>query len=520
MAQYLICTTLIVFLFLLVIHETIQDLKILRNPFKRVALCLFLTLLFKYNYGIHFYGLEYEDAFVFSFCARQFLYNIFPTSFLIDGVSVGSLTEPTMTSTYGGHFIMYPAYLSLFTSIFGWSPVILSIANTVLAFFILLVLSILPRNRKSWFIPPVIYCCAPIVNVFTTCFLSEIFSSFICLTFIYAFIRKRSTLNNALCIISFVVAIMCKRENLALLIVPTLELMFLCKYKSFSNKKNVKDLLLRYAPYYIILILYFLFIQDVFEIERVESKDIESSTFSMGYLKILLPAFVKSLLSLETFSVAFILLIIRIAYLFFYKKSVGRNEAIMLILFGVYLMLYSSHYRGYFFVKEESVSSFETYRYINNFFYLIPVVFVGFCNTNLNRFKLIACSILILTFSIYHTYSFRLGLSEIEHEERFKEAELVSKYIRDNSKNSLLICENILVYQNLCDDKFNVCDIRLKNALEKNKIHDCYLLLSDIGYLNERYSLTITLQDIRPVMHLGNGRYLYKYTTDNGVPIR
>lgn len=147
--------------------------------------------MFKYNYGTHFYGLEYEDAYVFSFCARQFLYDIFPTSFLIDAVSVGSLTEPMLTSTYGGHFIMYPTFLSLFTNIFGWSPTILSIANTSIAFFILLILSILPKNQENWFILPVLYCCAPIINLFTTCFLSEIFSSFICLVFVYTYLEER-----------------------------------------------------------------------------------------------------------------------------------------------------------------------------------------------------------------------------------------------------------------------------------------------------------------------------------------
>ena len=141
MGQYYLCVVLIIFLFILLIHEVIYDCKSIRKPYKRILLCLVLTLLFKYNYGTHFYGLEYEDAYVFSFCARQFLYDIFPTSFLIDAVSVGSLTEPMLTSTYGGHFIMYPTFLSLFTNIFGWSPTILSIANTSIAFFILLILS-------------------------------------------------------------------------------------------------------------------------------------------------------------------------------------------------------------------------------------------------------------------------------------------------------------------------------------------------------------------------------------------
>ena len=187
MGQYYLCVVLIIFLFILFIHALIRDSKSIQKPYERILFCLLLTLLFKYNYGISFYGLEYEDAYVFSFCTRQFLYNIFPSSFLIDAVSVGSLTEPMFTSTYGGHFIMYPTYLSLFTNIFGWSPTILSIANTSIAFFILLILSILPKNQKYWFIPPVLYCCAPIINLFTTCFLSEIFSSLICfITMSYA----------------------------------------------------------------------------------------------------------------------------------------------------------------------------------------------------------------------------------------------------------------------------------------------------------------------------------------------
>ena len=130
MGQYYLCIVLIIFLFILLIHELIWDFRSIQKPYKRILLCLVLTLLFKYNYGVYFYGLEYEDAYAFSFCARQFLYNIFPSSFLIDAVSVGSLTEPMFTSTYGGHFIMYPTFLSLFTNTFGWSPTILSITKT------------------------------------------------------------------------------------------------------------------------------------------------------------------------------------------------------------------------------------------------------------------------------------------------------------------------------------------------------------------------------------------------------
>lgn len=75
MGQYYLCIVLIIFLFILLIHELIWDFRSIQKPYKRILLCLVLTLLFKYNYGVYFYGLEYEDAYAFSFCARQFLYN-------------------------------------------------------------------------------------------------------------------------------------------------------------------------------------------------------------------------------------------------------------------------------------------------------------------------------------------------------------------------------------------------------------------------------------------------------------
>lgn len=264
MGQYYLCIVLIIFLFILLTHELIYDFNSIKKPYKRILLCLALALLFKYNYDIHFYGLEYEDAYVFSFCTRQFLYNIFPTSFLIDTIIVGSLSEPILTATYGGHFIMYSTFLSLFTNIFGWSPTILSIANTSIAFFILLILSIVPKNQENWFIPPVIYCCAPVINVFTTCFLSEIFSSFICLIFIYTYFRRKSIHNHTLCLISFLVAIMCKRENLALLTLPTIEIIYLALFKYRYDMKKCIGEILKYIIVLLIVCIYFLSVQNVF----------------------------------------------------------------------------------------------------------------------------------------------------------------------------------------------------------------------------------------------------------------
>lgn len=509
MEQYYICVALIVFLFLLFFHEIIRDYRSIKHPFRRILLCLVLALVFKYNYGIFFYGLEYEDAYVFSFCARQFSYDIFPTSFLIDAVSVGSLTEPLLTSTYGGHFIMYPTYLSLFTKVFGWSPAILSLANTIIAFFVLLILSVFSKEQKFWFIPPIIYCCAPVINLFATCFLSEIFSSFICLVFVYTYFREKEVYNYTLCFISFLVAIMCKRENLVLLSLPAIEFIYLILLKYRCNIKNHITELLKYIPFLFILCIYFMCIQNVFNIEAIESKDIGNTTFSTNYMAILLPAFIKAMFGFEAFSFVLTATVAWLIYCFIRNKRITKDIVFPFILFCAYLTLYTAHYRGYFFMQEGHVSSFETYRYINNFFYLIPLMFISLRCKFVRQIKLIVY--IALTISLFNTYSFRLRMSETEYQERFNEAQIVRNYIQANSSRSVLICENILLYQNICSDNFNVCDIRLYDKLNKSYYTDCYILLSDLNYLKERYSLNIDLQDISPVMNLGDGQYLYKY---------
>ena len=63
---------------------------------------------------------------------------------------------------------------------------------------------------------------------------------------------------------------------------------------------------------------------------------------------------------------------------------------------------------------------------------------------------------------------------------------------------------------NICNENFNICDIRLYNKLSKTDQTDYYLLLSDLNYLKERYLLNMNLQEFYPVMILDNGKCLYK----------
>lgn len=511
MESYFICLSILLFFIILFFYTVIHDIKEHISSWFVVLFCVILTILFKTDFGIKFWGLEYEDAYSFSFCARQFLYGIYPSSFLIDAISIGSLESPLSTFTYGGHFITYPAFISIFTNIFGWSPNTISNINTLTSFCILIVLSLFGKNNKYWLIAPVLFCCAPIINVFTTCFLSETFSSFICITFIYAFFQKKSSTRNALCMCSFAIALLCKRENLSLVFIPILE----CIYAAYKTKdaRSISNIIKQIAPFAMIIIVYLGGCQDVFDIERIESEDIGQPTFSIKNLINLFPVFAKSLLSINTFLITFYLYIGYVLWNLVKNKETPREILLTAPLFFCYIILYSSHYRGYFYTRGELISSFETYRYLNNFYYLIPL---SFCNIQCQSkrhgviiFILIGLGIL----SFNSTLKLRNNFSQLEYTMRFKEVEIVSDYLKNNSdKTPFLISENILLYQNACDDNFNVCDITQFEQLELDTVKfNYYCLLSDKEYLMERYNIEINMQHLIPLLQLSNNTILYKF---------
>ena len=508
MEYYYICLVLLFFFFFLLMHEVIQDVKRHYASIYIIPYCILLSLLFKFDYGIGFWGLEYEDAYSFSFCSRQFSHDIYPSSFLIDAVSIGSLEKPLAIFTYGGHFITYPTFLSIFTQILGWSPQIISIINTFTAFIILVILSLLGKRNRYWFVAPAIYCAAPIINVFTNCFLSEIFSSLLCISFVYAYLRDKNHINTCLCLLAFGLALLCKRENLALLFIPIIDSLI----RLFgAKKKNILfESIAHSIPYLIIVFIYLFGCQNVFNIESIESVDIGESTFSVDNFRRLFPVFIKSLLSINTFSMTFYAYWGFVLYIWINKKIKDKILWVSLCLFSIYLILYTSHYRGYFFLKEEQVGTFETYRYINNFYYVIPLVF---SSLSLGKIKTTyACVGFMLLFSLVQTFELRNNYSTLEKNMRFKEVEIVSNYIESSDKPSELICENILLYQNVCSSDFAVCAITQFDSLVFDKTTtDYYCLLPNLEYLYQRYGININLNDFKPILQLPNKDYLYLY---------
>ena len=463
-----ILTTVVIGVFFLSLLYKITHIYCKNRYWDRAILSFLLVLLFKNDWGIHFYGLEYEDAYVFNFIARQFAHNIFSHSFLTDGILAGSIENPIIMGTYGGHFITYSTFVSYIYRFLGFAPQYICYANVFIEFLSLIILSIIPlkiNQTKFWFLLPTIYCIAPIMNVFSTTGFSETFSSFICLSFllsVFLYNKNKTWFNCFFSAFCLLMAFLCKRENSCLLIVPYLYVFF----NYLINKKREKRDYCFVLVSTMTFVIYLTCIQNIFNIEQIEANDIAASTFSLGHFIQLFPIFVKALFSINYFSISVYILIISI---FFIWKDLDIWSLIFIVLFGVYLFLYSFHYRGYFFVKYDDVSVFDTFRYINNFYYLLPlIVSPVLCKLQLifnKKMILFLPCIVILSFSLITTINLRKKFSNIETENRFHTANAVYEYLKTEN-NAVLITENILLYQMISKNDFIACDINLIDELD------------------------------------------------------
>ena len=109
--HFIIFSCLILFL-LLWSKNFFDSFSRTQHRYIKLLVCIFCACIFKCDWGIHFLGLEYEDAYSFSAYTRQLSYNILSDSIRIQCVDIGSLIEPQSLGTYGGHYItcrLYPS---------------------------------------------------------------------------------------------------------------------------------------------------------------------------------------------------------------------------------------------------------------------------------------------------------------------------------------------------------------------------------------------------------------------------
>ena len=518
MIYYCFCVLILIIFFLFLFRALFKDLREVGHVWARFSLCAILAIVYKYDLGLTFCGLEYEDAYAFSFLAREFANDIYTQSFLSEGIGIGSIESPVLMQTYGGHFITYSVLLSLPVRIFGFSFTILSITTSLLQFLSLLILSVFPRleGRSEWIVAPVLYCISPIINVFGNSFLCEPFSGLVVLSFIYLFYKQIESKNVSFAtMMAFFVAILTKRENLVLLALPVIHYTYLIiKDKMIYHKKEFFSI----AAYGLIVIVYLFFIQNVFNIESTEAQDIESATFSFSYFTRLAPAFVGSLINPLYFGITTIILVVLIIKSII-TKTIHADCVSVISIWLLYFLLYTFHYRGYFFVQGGPVSAFDTFRYLNNFYCLTPVIICMLLRKKGMAKYMYALFGILLLLSVYQTTSLRYSFNNDEWTNRFEAPQKTLDIIKNEKKEHtpVVISPDILTLQNIGDNSLFVCDAFQYDNLEFNMNFQYYLLCrdGDIEYLKQRYEALIDINKWRMHTDLGNGFRLYTLTSQN-----
>lgn len=496
MFYYIICSISLLIFIVSLGHTLVKEYSNIDNKYTRLIFCLGLTLIFKYNFGFLFCGLEYEDSYAFSFLAREFANNIYTTSFLSEGIGIGSINNPELMQTYGGHFITYSTLLSYPIKVFGYSLTLINIITTIINFISLLILSIFPnaKGKHMWMVAPSLFCVAPIINLFGNTFLCEPFSGMVVLSFCYLyFCYINNKAHPFIPLVAFCIAIMTKRENLALLALPLI-------YNALSiimSKQKIKKILKETTLYLFSIVLYFICFQNVFNIESVESLDINGSTFSFLYFCRLAPGFIEALMTPFYFNIIFYLFLLSVVYYFFNYKSLNYGLAII-VLWSLFFLLYTFHYRGYFFVSEGQFNVFDTFRYLNNFYCLIPIA-ISFIVVKFKKIYVIGITSILLVLSIYPTYALRCEYHDIEQYNRFQIPNLVLESLKEygDISRATIITSDILVYQNIIDKNIRMCDILNLEYLDLNDLNTNYYMIcrdDEIQYINQRYGLELDLR--------------------------
>lgn len=390
-----------------------------------VALAIALKVLFvKYP----FHGLEHEDAYVFADVGRYLRYDYpwNPSPFQTKACLIGSLENCRVSGTFGGHYMILPFLLYAVNALFGYSVYNIFVFNFLISLLVLFVfirtLTLLSVNETGKCLATLLFVTTPFLNVFNTSGLSETLSSLsvICTTYYFLksfrddFACKKTSfwITIAFMVLSFLL----KRENLILISLPLLGLIFIFAGGNLRFQK-VRRLSIMFAVPFLTAFLYNV-IAGVSAMEAAENTDIGLPTFALSHLFQLLPKYLMAFLEPRYFGITGALFLGASVYVLFFQKRVEYRVVTVLSL--MYLLMYASHYRSYYQVHGEAVNTFAALRYASNYF---PMACLSFGSLGFGRcvskwgFHLKALAlVLFLFFAGYLNMGLRIALN---HEEQY-----------------------------------------------------------------------------------------------------
>jgi len=442
-----------------------------------VLISIICTFPFDYHF---FFGQEYEDAFIYTEYARYLLYNhdFSFDPFLTKGCVLGSLKNCLLEGTYGGHLLGLSSIGYFFSKYIGYSSSIISIINfassLISVCLIYCVSYVLSNDRKICFACALIYAVSPAMTLFHTSGCSETLSStsvIFTLLLYLVLVEKPQCLNGRVkqtiwiaLFLSFSFCLLQKRENLILIFMP-----FITIARMILARQWRKDIMIRISVFMfigiIIVLAYHYNSINVFDIERQESHEINSATFSLTYFGSLAPIFISAFFTIKWF---FLFSLFTIVGLVMIPIKFRTNQLYIypLMLFLSYFLSYTLHYRSYYFIKYGDISEFEALRYITNFFpfyclitgYAICHAYyaVG-CKIKNAKPSFIVSSIILISYIIYANISLKNEFYNIEQKSRIIPVKETLKHV--NQTNSSIITDMPLVFQIFGNDSLVLIDL-------------------------------------------------------------
>lgn len=453
-------------------------LAILRKRSVWIVMAITLAAMMKYPFDNNiFSGLEYEDAFIYNAAARLKLSEKTPAlprePFLTASCSYGSLIACDAYSTYSGHVIGYPAVIVEAAKIFGYRPHLanfVSFSASVLCAGVLLILALLISNSLVYgAVAVLIFVLLPLQNLFATASVAEPFSSLfmalsllcylLCIHFRPLDLHPwRSLISWTGLFLVWWACILVKRElALAIGLLPAITVLL-----SLLERRPLRSLSWALVPIsciWLALACFYVGAIDVASTIRGEAHDVGNFPFSLSFLPKLLPVFLATLFDWRLFFIFSALLPLAIVAV---VQRPTRPQLIVypIALFFAYLLIYSLHYRSYYFIQTGDVTEFDTYRYL---VLLVPLysliaaagfqycwesrAFASILSGRIGQF-LIACVCgIVLVLSLIQSSNLRTYYSDIESINRLDAVSAVLRLPKPKHHLYAILTDDVLLFQ-------------------------------------------------------------------------
>jgi hypothetical protein len=409
-----------------------------------------------------------------------------------------------MSAIFVTNFLGYPYIINLGYRLFGYqvptSNIVSLLFSGVSIFFIFMIALLLLGQISFAIISSVVYMTIPIFNVYASTSLTEPLSNaylaLVLLLFLVYFRTeqkiKHSKLGNVLGLFAvgftMIFSILVKTTNISLVFcLPIAGLISLIADKQPRNR-NQRNRLLISLPVIFVVFLFSVLVLKFQTAVEINKGDIGVNPFSFSFFKALAPIFIKSLFDFQWYLVYSAFFIAGI--IFGFKR---KNGIFPIVIFLFYFVLYTAHYRSYYFTRGIPATKDETLRYMMSVISVYSIIvglgiyYLWQWLRTLAKSRIIRDSfviileIIILGSSLFFTFKCRTYFVEDEYNVRITPVLKTLEYLKDI--DGVLVTSEHVLFQIYGNNDLKLIDFSsIGSQIPKDEI-DSLIRSTNVYYL-------------------------------------